>query len=350
MPPVEGAPATLPGTTVDMAPPPPTLAWTVPIPAAPIVSPLVTADRVILAHLPGIVTAFDRTDGRELWHMDVSPEQPLATDGTLLFVHAAAALHAVRTSDGTLAWRVPSGKLTAPLVVKDGWIVGPGEGTLTARRANDGSVVWTVEAPAQHEPAAISGDLLFVPSEGGHLVARSLLNGQMNWDSQLGGDANEPFVVGDDVFVGAADKRFYCVDARTGDIEWTVRVGAAVRGRAATDGDRIFFAAFDNLVQARDRANGAERWHAGVPFRPVLGPVVAAGSIFVAGPGTELRRLSASDGRAAGTIALPGRQALAPGYAASGAGVVFAAVTGNLQESWNLSLTMPMPVGAPASR
>ena len=349
MPPVSGVPVPLPGTPLDPPSGPATIAWTVDIRAAPIISPLVTADRVIVAHLPGAVAGFDRATGHQLWRADLAPVQPLATDGTFVFVSAGEALHALRAADGTAAWHAPIGALTAPVVAKDGWIVAATRGKLSGLRASDGSTVWSIEAPSQREAAAISGDVLYVPVVGGRLVARDMADGKEKWNLQLGGDAVEPLVVNDDVFVGASDKRFYCVDARSGDIEWMITVGAAIRGRAATDGDRVIFTALDNVVHAVDRGNGARLWHKGVPFRPLFGPVVAAGAVFVAGP-AAMRAFRSSNGDNAGTITFPARQAVAPGWFDTGAGVVFAAVTGNLEESWKLTLTVPLPATLRPSR
>jgi hypothetical protein len=123
-----------------------------------------------------------------------------------------------------------------------------------------------------------------------------------------------------------------------------------VRGRATTDGDRVIFVALDNLVRAIDRGDGALRWQKGVPFRPLSGPVVAAGAVFVAGSGADMRILRASDGTAAGSMAFPGRHAVAPGVLETGDRVVFAVVTGGLEESWKLSLTVPLPASLRPSR
>jgi outer membrane protein assembly factor BamB len=336
-----GWPSPLPGTPVEIESAPSPIAWTASIPAAPIVSPLTTADRVIVAHLPGVVTAFDRADKRELWRANLSPEQPLVSDGALLFVQAEGAIHALRLEDGVTAWRTPTGALTAPLVAKEGWLLAATAGKLTALRAQEGTAVWTVDAPAQHEMAAIAGNVVYTPVEGGRLIARDLADGREKWNIQLGGDATEPLVIGGDVFVGAADKRFYCLDAASGRIEWRTRVGALIRGRAAGDVDRVFFTALDNQVHALDRVTGELKWAKGVPFRPMSGPIVAAGAVFVVG--SELRIFRASDGTPAGTVALPGRPAIAPGHFETDAGAVFAVVTGTLDESWNLSLTVPLP-------
>jgi outer membrane protein assembly factor BamB len=239
--------------------------------------------------------------------------------------------------------------LSAPMVVKDGWLLAATDGKLTARRTGDGSPVWTVDAAAQRERAAISGDVLFVPMVDGRLAARNLLTGQVLWELRFGGQPEEPLVLGDDLFVGAADKRFYRVDVASGEIEWTARVGATIRGRASSDGERVYFAALDNLIRAFDRVSGAERWRKGVPFRPLGGPMVAGGSVFVAGPGSEIRVLVGSTGATAGTLTFPGRMPLMPGFLEAADGAVLAAVTGGLEESWKLSVTLPAAT-APVAR
>jgi len=336
-------PAQLPGTPVPLAEPQTRILWTVPLPAAAIGSPLIAGEVVLVAHLPGIVAAYRRSDGRALWRAEIEPEQPIATDGTLLLASDATTIHALRMADGSVAWRVPTVSLTAPLLVKDGWIITATAGALTARRAADGTTVWTVASAVERESPAIAGDVLFVPLVDGRLVARNLVDGAIRWERRLGGSPGEPLVVGDEVFVGASDRRFYCVDAASGEIEWPIRVGAQIRGRAASDGQRIFFVALDNLVRAVDHWTGAQRWQQGVPFRPLVGPTVAGGSVFVAGPGVELRAFRAATGAASGSITFPARIAIGPAYAETAAGVVVAAVTGNLEESWNLSLTAPIP-------
>ena len=332
-------PAQLPGTQV----PPPTaptgILWTIPIPAAAITSPVITGELVLIAHLPGIVAAYHQDDGHEVWRAALDPTQPLATDGTLLFVSAGDAIHAIRLSDGAIAWRSPAPGVTAPLLVKDGWLIAATEGRLTARRASDGSTVWEVEAGVQREAAAISGDVLFLPHADGRIVARNLRDGSPLWERRIGGSPVEPLAIGDEVFVGAADRRFYCLAAATGRVAWSFRVGASVRGRASSDGERVFFAALDNLVRALDRTDGGLRWQKGLPFRPLAGPVALGGSLFIAGS-DEVRVLRATDGTDAGNLNYPASLSLSPGFAETPEGLLVAAATGGLEEAWSLSLSL----------
>lgn len=342
-----GMPEQLPGTPLPPPPMPSLLAWTVDLPAAPAVSPIITADAVIASYLPGFVAAFSRDDGRHRWQAEVAPDGPLVSDGTFVFVASGEAVHALRLEDGTLAWRSATGALTAPMVAREGWLLAATQGKLTALRTADGSRVWTVESGSQRETAAISGDVLFVPYADGRLVARDLASGAAKWSRRLAGAPAEPFVLGNDVFVGATDKQFYSLDAASGEARWQRRVGATVRGRAASDGERVYFAALDNMIYAVDRRHGAVRWHKGVPFRPWSGPVAAGNSVFVAGPGSELRVLMAASGATGTSVAFPGQLARNPGFLETQEGAVFAVVTGSLAETWKLSLTLPIAVANP---
>ena len=59
----------------------------------------------------------------------------------------------------------------------------------------------------------------------------------------------------DRLFVGAADRIFYCLKTSDGTLEWRFRIGAVLRGQPVSDGRRIFITAMDNVVRAFDRRN-----------------------------------------------------------------------------------------------
>ncbi|HEY0872978.1 MAG TPA: PQQ-binding-like beta-propeller repeat protein [Vicinamibacterales bacterium] len=339
-----GMPEQLPGTTLPPPPMPSLLAWTVDLPAGPAVSPIVTADSVIAAYLPGVIAAFSRDDGRTRWRTELAAEGPLVSDGTLVFVPSGNAVHALRVEDGTLAWRSETGALTAPMVAREGWLLAATQGRLTALRAADGTSVWSVDAGLQRERAAISGNVLFVPYADGRLIARDLTSGAVKWQRLFGGAPNEPLVFGEDIFLGVTNKSFHALNVASGEDRWRwqQRIGGTVRGRAAADLERVYFAALDNMVYALDRRSGSLRWHKGVPYRPWSGPVVAGNSVFIAGPGTELRVFGAATGTPGTPIPFPGQLALNPGFLGTNEGAVFAVVTGSLAEAWKLSMTRPI--------
>jgi outer membrane protein assembly factor BamB len=323
-------------------PPPQALSdvlWAVPIAAGPAASPLIAGEYVVIARLPGVIAAHRLSDGVQIWQKDLNPEQRLAADGTMLFVVSGEAIHALRLSDGSVAWRAPAGPLTAPLLVQAGWVIAAGAGKLMALRAADGTAVWTLEAPTQREAGAISGETLFVPSIDGYIRARDLGTGKDLWRHRLGAVPGEPLIVGESLLVSGSDRAVYKLSAVTGNQNWRQKVGASIRGRAASDGDRVFVAALDNMVRAYDLGSGSLKWQVGLDFRPLTGPVVAGSTVFITSPGTNVKMLRTLDGTAAGNVSFTARVAITPGMRESDYGVAIAAVTGGLEESWNLLVT-----------
>lgn len=339
---VQGVPAVLPGTVLPAPEAPPDVLWTKQIAAAPARSPILAGQHIVVAYLPGVIVVHRASDGEQVWKTDLNPEQRLAADETMLFVASGEAVHALRLTDGAPAWRAPTGTLTAPLLVAGGWVIAANATKLIALRAADGTAVWTIDAPAQREGAAISGETLFVPSNDGYVRARSLKSGTAIWEQRLGGQPGEPVVIGNDVLVSGTDKALYKLSVASGHVSWRNRVGASIRGPAATDGERVFIAALDNMIRAYDLGDGELKWQVGLPFRPLTGPVVAGGTVFITSPGTDIKMLRALNGTQAGNISFPAKLAITPDMRESEFGVAIAAVTGGLEESWNLLITRPV--------
>jgi outer membrane protein assembly factor BamB len=328
---------------------PPGIRWSKELSAAPTTPPVISGDRIFLASLPGVVSVRDIKDGSELWTEPVNPEQPVVVFGDHVFIAAGEAVQALQVADRAIAWRASTGTVTAPLLVKDGWVIAASETRMVALRASDGTEVWQRETSLQRERGAIDGNTLYVPLVNGRLQAIDITTGKVRWERPLGGSPAEPLVVGDRVYVGATNKYFYSVDASDSDIEWSIRVGSSIRGRASTDGERIFFAGLDNLVRALGRGSGSLRWQEGIPFRPFAAPAVFGDALYVAGPVPEIRLLSARTGKESGKIAFSEPLVIAPGVGTLSTGeTVVAAVTGALNESWKLWLASATP--APAAK
>ena len=320
---------------------PPGIRWSVQLPASPASPPVIAGDRVFVSILPGAVEARRLADGQPLWRETLNPEQPLAVDGERVIVAAGEAVHAVNVADGAMAWRVATGKLAAPLLAKDGWVIAASASKLFAIRASDGGVIWSCDSAPPRQRPAISGDALFVPLASGRIVAHDLTSGAIRWTRPLGGVPAEPLVVGDRLYVGATNKRFYSIDTDTGEIEWPWTVGAEIRGAAASDGERIFYAALDNVVRAVNRTDGAQRWQQGIAFRPFEGPRVMGPNVVVAGPTPDVVLLGVRDGRPAGKLTFPEALVFAPAYGTYENAIVVAGVSGGLTEAWKLWLASP---------
>lgn len=336
--PLPPMPAVEAGPPAFLLTPPSAIRWTVPIAAAPMHPPLIAGDVVFVTSLPGILAAHDLRDGRELWRADLNPDYAVAADGERVYVAAGEAVHALRARDGAVAWRAPAGTLTSPPLVKDGWVIITPARKTVALRATDGTSVWSRDNATQRVRGTIEGDTLLLPMTNGLVEALDLKTGTTKWEQTLGGVPAESLVLGNRIYLGASDKYFYCLKLDTGGIDWRYRVGAIVRGRAASDGERVYFVALDNLVRAHNRDNGAQRWQHGLPFRPLSGPAAAGGVVLIAGGVADVRILNPLTGADAGKVSFPERLVTAPSVGDLSGTLVIAGITGGLAESWKVIL------------
>jgi outer membrane protein assembly factor BamB len=320
---------------------PPGVRWSIDLFAPPAGPPFITGNRVFVPALPGLVAMYDLSDGRELWRAVLNPDQPLDADGQRLYIATGESVQGFNATDQSVAWRTPTGTITAPLLVKDGWIIAASATKLFALRASDGAIIWSQDSGPQEHRAAISGDLLFVPLTSGMIRAHDLTSGKVRWERRIAGSPAEPLILGDRLYAGATDKKFYCIRTKDGEPDWDRFVGAVVRAKAATDGVRVFYVGFDNLVRAIRHDNGSLLWQEPVKFRPFEGPWVIGPTVVVTGRSTEFVQMNTLSGRDVGKIVFPEPLSLAPAFGTLGDAAVLAGITGGLTEAWKLWLATP---------
>ena len=305
--------------------------------------PVIAGDRVFVAHLPGFVSAFAAADGAKLWSVELRPDAPLVVDGERLLVSAGEAIHAHRASDGVVLWRAPSGTVTVRPIAREGWVVVTADGKLSALRGEDGTSVWTRKVAYLRQSPAISGNTLIAATADGWVRSHDLRTGEVAWETRIGGSPAEPLVNGDRIYFGASDRRFYAIKLADGVIDWAFRIGASLPMRAESDGERVYFVGFDNLVRAHEAGDGGMKWQRGVPFRPFEGPVLVAGFVAIAGDVADVRLMRAVDGEPVAPMSFPERLAAAPGISAENGTIRAVGVTGSLEETWKLSLVVRAP-------
>ena len=261
------------------------------------------------------LAAYDLATGKHDWTVPVRPQmEPAAGDG-LLFVVESKSLSALHAADGTLAWQLPlAEKLAVRPVWDNGWlIVATVGGTLLAFRAHDGFLVWrrALGSPA-HGMSALAADRVYVPTADGRVVALSIETGASVWERRLGGAASDILALDDRLYVGSKDNFFYCVDARTGRVEWRWRTGGDVIGLPVVDDNNVYFVSLDNVLRSLARKSGVQRWFRVLPLRPASGPLLADGTLIIAGVLPTLHRYNLKDGTTAGEVPTNGELAAPP--------------------------------------
>jgi outer membrane protein assembly factor BamB len=262
----------------------------------------------------GQFVAVDLATARVRWTTDIAVgAAPAAGDG-LVFVPQADALAAV-AADGSRRWRLPvAGGFSAPLLWKAGWLVAAANnGDVLCLRARDGHILWTtrVTSPVRGRPA-LTADRVYVSLEDGRVVSHDLATGTVIWEQTLGGTPGPVLALDDRIFVGSADKFFYCLDADGGKRKWRWRMGAGIIGQPVLDDQHVYFVALDNVLRALHRWNGSQRWKQGLPVRPSGAPLLAGSILYVAGVAAELHAYRAETGAPAGRFAAPAELASPP--------------------------------------
>lgn len=325
---------------------PTAIVWSTEIPSEPSAPPLVVGNRVVLALRSGQVLARDVTDGTSAWTAELAAVGELAGENDLVLVPVEGAIHALALDSGQPRWKVEAGRISAPLLLRGGWVIVAAGEQLTALRAADGVQVWTRKvALIEHRPA-IDGDVIYASVADGRVVAMDLASGSLRWEQDVGANPTAPFVYADRVYVGAGGRDFVSLKTETGTEHWRFRIGAAVTGTADADASRVYAVSMDNLLRAFRRSNGAIEWKQDVGYRPAAGPIVVGPTVAVPGRTAAIRTFDTTTRKVVAQLALPDPAVVAPGIPreSAEARVVMAIVTGDLGKPWLLSLTgQPLP-------
>ena len=325
---------------------PTTKRWSVAVSAKPSAMPVIGGDQIFIGLESGIVAAHRVSDGTETWRVELRTAQAVGFEGSRVFVAAGDAIHALNAATGSVAWVAPTGAVKVPMLAQDGWIIVASGSVVSALRAEDGMKIWSRDIGVPHARPTIEGNNLYVPLENGHLRALELQTGNDRWTKSFTGAPSEVLAFSDRVYVGSADKVFYCLKADDAGHDWKSRAGAMLRGRPVAEGTRIFITSIDNLLRAYDGNDGALQWYRSLPFRPAA-PAVIGTAIVISGNSAELHVFEAATGKPAGQIKLEQSLVMAPAFGTSEGAPVMAALTGGINDEWKLVLTGP-PVKPPS--
>ena len=248
------------------------------------------------------LVAYDLSAGRQLWLVPSQPVWPPVAGADLVFVVHSDAIVALKTADGSEAWRLSlEDRLAVRPVIDDRWLVAATiSGSVLAVRVADGSLAWRGDVKARiSAPPALTPDRVYLPLE-------------------------------DRVYVGATDNFLYCLDTRRGEVSWRWRTGADVIGTPVVADDRLYFVALDNILRSLDRHGGSQKWKRALPLRPRGSPLLAGSTLVIGGLTPSVRGYAIATGAPAGDLTLPADLAAAPHLFWNGGVPVLVAVTTDL--------------------
>ena len=296
--------------------------------------PVVAGGRVFAAGHDGDVAAYDPFDGTRLWEADTGVPVsggPGAGPGLVVVGSSAGDVVALDAADGAVAWRarVSSEVLSAPAVGERIAVVRTVDGKLFGLDAASGEQSWvydrTVPALTLRGTGApvIAGDVVFAGFDSGHLVAVSLADGELLWESHVTAPTGrtelerladmdaDPVVADGVVYVVTFQGRVAAFDLDTGQPLWerdlSSHAGLGV-------GRRLVYVTDDQShVWAFDRGNGSSPWRQdGLERRQVTRPVEFGDYVVVADFQGYVHWLGIDDGRFVARVRVGSSAVLAP--------------------------------------
>lgn len=204
-----------------------------------------------------------------------------AHDGLVVAGTTTGLLKAYRPSDrsGRPAWQTEIGGIYKGLRFTDDGntvLVPSIDHHLHAVRPTDGKHLWQTDlaAPLSGEVALVSvDDEELACTAAGHDLVLIDLQGEIRWRTDIGGVcAGTVACDGEMIFVGSGDGNAYALDARTGDIIWSVvshdeddkhykntAYGAWSAHVRLLEDDGVLFTTY-NMAYRLDRASGERAW------------------------------------------------------------------------------------------
>jgi outer membrane protein assembly factor BamB len=277
--------------------------WQLALGAPPDGAPTRDDERLFVPLRTGSLVAISARNGSLLWTARLDAQGPIAADGTRLFVPTDGALEALDPATGEALWRAPlaSGPVAGVSAIA-GWVFLLHEdGTLEARRAATGERIWQRSTPAPVTAGPhVMAEFLFVGMSDGTAGAFRVTDGERVWVTRVEGAPSALTASPERLYFGTRSKFFYCLETRSGRIDWRWRIGAEIVGAPTLDEQHVYLVALDNQIRALDRNNGAQRWRKPLAARPIGSAVHVGASVVPASLAAELRGFAVKDGASQG--------------------------------------------------
>jgi outer membrane protein assembly factor BamB len=214
---------------------------------------------VLVTSEDGVLYALDRQNGQLVWKYEAGDQLrcgPTLVGSQTLLGGCDGQLHVVDLTTGKAAegkWPLggPTGSTPAAI---DGMVVVPTHsGPILAFRPPEGEPKWNFNDPerspeVRSSPAVHAGSA-YITTRNRRLLALSLADGQLQWESVLRKRSDSSPVYCDGrVWLGATDGSLYAIDAKNGEVVWQKELPGSFLGSPAIDSGKMVIANDQGVV------------------------------------------------------------------------------------------------------
>ncbi len=224
---------------------------------------------------PSSSASVPASGGELAWSIDIGVEswsQPGAVGDLVVFGANDGVVRAINSGDGSEAWRVATdGPVRGGVTVADSiaYVVSD-DGALYAIDAR-GEVAWTASLGTSvaertdydnyGSAPAVGGGVVYAATQSGHVGAVSVATGELLWSVDVGAPVESGLALGEGrVHVSTMGNRHIALSTDEGSLVWELPTGAPATTTPLVMGEYVVVGSRSANIQVRAEATGEKTW------------------------------------------------------------------------------------------
>lgn len=158
-----------------------------------------------------------------------------------------------------------------------------------------------IATPQGWSGGVVNGDVLYIGTMQGEVLAVDRINQQTRWKFTLNGEEKEralygtPVIEGDTLYIGGYDSQLYALSLE-GNLVWQEPIGGAIVGSPAISGDTIVVSSADQNVYALSISDQSQKWKFPTEGKVWGTPVIEDGVVYFGSLDHRIYAVSLEDG------------------------------------------------------
>lgn len=244
-------------------------------------SPTIHNNKVLFSSADGKIYALNQANGKVIWTYKTNGEKVYDTwdyylsspivDNNIVYVGSGdSSVYAISAETGKKLWSYPTNGIVhaAPLIKDNVMFIGSYDGSFYALNSTTGKLIWKFKTVGDmsfpkgeiQKAAIIHNNAIIFGSRDYNIYALDLKTGTGQWNMKEAGSwiIASPFSYKDNIYFGTSDThRFYCMNAQSGQIKWTLPLSMRVYGSATIMNGELIFGCFNGKIYFVDPESGA---------------------------------------------------------------------------------------------